>query len=93
VRRKRLLTCIEGLRAADTDDEVAAAWIAVDLLRRDVPGARPRHRPPPPRDLLRVGRRRDVAEITALASTIDTWQHEVLAFFDTHAFNATESET
>lgn len=29
----------------------------------------------------------DVAEVTRLARTIDTWQHEVLAFFDTRASN------
>jgi hypothetical protein len=35
----------------------------------------------------------DVAEITRLATTIDTWQEEVLAFFDTRASNAaTESD-
>jgi transposase len=34
----------------------------------------------------------DVAEVTRLARTIDTWQDEVLAFFDTRASNTpTES--
>ena len=34
----------------------------------------------------------EVAEVTRLATTIDTWQNEVLAFFDTRATNAaTES--
>lgn len=33
-----------------------------------------------------------VAEVTRLAKTIDTWQNQVLAFFDTRASNApTES--
>jgi transposase len=80
------------LRAADTDDEVAAAWVAVDLLRRMYAA--------PDRD---VAHRRlvelyewavavDVPEITRLATTIDTWQDEVLAFFDTRASNGpTES--
>jgi hypothetical protein len=80
------------VRAADTDDEVAATWIAVDLLRRMYQA--------PDRD---TAHRRlvasyewavavDVAEITRLASTIDTWQDEVLAFFATRASNAaTES--
>jgi transposase len=82
----------ERLRAADTDDEVAAAWVAVDLLRRTYAA--------PDRD---TAHRRlvafyewavtvDVAEVTRLARTIDTWQEEVLAFFDTRASNApTES--
>jgi transposase len=34
----------------------------------------------------------EVAEVTRLARTIDTWQEEVLAFFETRASNApTES--
>jgi transposase len=82
----------DRLRAADTDDEVAAAWVAVDLLRRMYQA--------PDRD---TAHRRlvafyewavavDVAEVTRLAKTIDTWQDEVLAFFDTRASNApTES--
>jgi transposase len=80
------------LRDADSDDEVAAAWVAVDLLRRMYQA--------PDRD---TAHRRlvafyewavtvEVAEITRLATTIDTWQDEVLAFFDTRASNAaTES--
>jgi hypothetical protein len=78
----------DRLRAADTDDEVVAAWIAVDLLRRMYQA--------PDRDTCH---RRlvtfyewtvtvEVAEITRLASTIDTWQDEVLAFFDTRASDA-----
>jgi transposase len=87
-----LAKIFDRLRAADTDDEVAAAWIAVDLLRRMYQA--------PDRD---TAHRRlvafyewavevEVAEITRLATTIDTWQNEVLAFFDTRASNApTES--
>jgi transposase len=87
-----LAKIFDRLRAADTDDEVAAAWIAVDLLRRMYQA--------PDRD---TAHRRlvafyewtvevEVAEITRLATTIDTWQDEVLAFFDTRASNApTES--
>jgi len=79
-------------RDADTDDEVAAAWVAVDLLRRMYQA--------PDRD---TAHRRlvafyewavtvDVPVITRLATTIDTWQDEILAFFDTRASNApTES--
>ena len=82
----------ERLRAADTEDEVAAAWVAVDLLRRVYQA--------PDRD---TAHQRlvasyewvvavDVEEVTRLATTIDTWQDEVLAFFDTRASNApTES--
>jgi transposase len=82
----------ERLRQADTDDDVAAAWVAVDLLRRMYAA--------PERD---TAHRRlvafyewavavDVAEVTRLARKIDTWQDEVLAFFDTRASNApTES--
>jgi len=82
----------DRLREADTDDEVAAAWVAVDLLRRMYQA--------PDRD---TAHRRlvtfyewavtvDVPEITRMATTIDTWQDEVLAFFDTRASNApTES--
>jgi transposase len=85
-------TIFERLRQADSDDEVAAAWVAVDLLRRMYAA--------PDRD---TAHRRlvafyewavevDVAEVTRLAKTIDTWQDEVLAFFDTRASNApTES--
>jgi transposase len=82
----------DRLRDADTDDEVASAWVAVDLLRRMYQA--------PDRD---TAHRRlvafyewavtvDVPEITRMATTIDTWQDEVLAFFDTRASNApTES--
>lgn len=82
----------ERLRAADTDDEVAAAWVAVDLLRKMYAA--------PDRD---TAHRRlvafyewaaivEVPEVTRLARTIDTWQEEVLGFFDTRASNApTES--
>jgi hypothetical protein len=45
----------QRLRAADTADEVGAAKYAVDLLRR-ARHTRARHRPPPPRRLLRLGR-------------------------------------
>lgn len=87
-----LAKVFDRLRAADTDDEVASAWIAVDLLRKMYQA--------PDRD---TAHRRlvtfyewvvdiDVAEVTRLATTIDTWQAEVLAFFDTRASNAaTES--
>jgi transposase len=78
----------QQLADEDTEDEVAAAWVAVDLLRRVYQA--------PDRD---TAHRRlvvfyewvvavDVAEITRLATTIDTWQDEVLAFFDTRASNA-----
>ena len=82
----------DRLRAADAEDEVAAAWHAVDLLRRMYAA--------PDRD---TGHRKlvefyewvaevDVPELTRLATTIDTWQEQVLAFFDTRASNAaTES--
>lgn len=77
----------DRLRAADTDDEVGSAWVAVDLLRRVYRA--------PDRD---TAHRRlvtfyewvatvDVPEITRLATTIDRWQDEVLAFFDTRASN------
>jgi transposase len=72
----------DRLRDADTDDEVAAAWVAVDLLRR-VYQATDRdtaHR--------RLGRHRGRGRGHRLATTIDTWQDEVLAFFDTRASNA-----
>jgi transposase len=80
------------LCAADTDDEVGAAWVAVDLLRRVYRA--------PDRD---TAHRRlvifyewaatvEVSEVTRLATTIDTWQEQVLAFFDTRASNGpTES--
>ena len=75
----------DRLRAADTDDELGAAWYAVDLLRR-VYAADDRD----------TAHRRlvtfyelvatvDVPEVTRLATTIDTWQEQVLAFFDTRA--------
>ena len=78
----------QRLRDEDTEDEVAAAWVAVDLLRRMYQA--------PDRD---TAHRRLVAfyewvaavevdDITRLATTIDTWQDEVLAFFDTRASNA-----
>jgi transposase len=82
----------ERLRQADTDDEVAAAWVAVDLLRKMYAAT---DRDTAHRRLVAfyewaatVG----VPEVTRLARTIDTWQDEVLAFFDTRASNApTES--
>jgi len=82
----------DRLRAADPDDEVAAAWVAVDLLRRVYQA-----------DDRDIAHRRlvtfyewvvevDIDELTRLATTIDRWQDEVLAFFDTRATNAaTES--
>jgi transposase len=88
----RLAKIFDRLRTADTDDEVGSAWIAVDLLRRMYAA--------PDRD---TAHRRLIAfyewavdgeidEILRLARTLDTWQEEVLAFFDTRATNAaTES--
>jgi transposase len=82
----------DRLRDADTDDEVAAAWVAVDLLRRMYQA--------PDRDtahhrlvaFYEWAAEVEVHEVTRLARTIDTWQAEVLAFFDTRASNApTES--
>jgi transposase len=85
-------TTFDRLREADTDDEVAAAWVAVDLLRHVYAA--------PDRD---TAHRRlvafyewavevEVPEVTRLAKTIDTWQDQVLAFFDTRASNGpTES--
>ncbi len=82
----------DRVRAADTNDEVGAAWVAVDLLRHVYAAA--------DRD---TAHRRlidfywwvadvDVPELTRLATTIDTWQDQVLAFFDTGVTNAaTES--
>ena len=82
----------DRLRAADTDDEVAAAWVAVDLLRRMYQAS---DRDTAHRRLLAFYEwvvEVEVAEVTRLARTIDTWQDEVLAFFDTRASNApTES--
>jgi transposase len=88
-----LTKVFDRLRAADPDDEVGAAWVAVDLPRRVYQA--------PDRD---TAHRRlvtfyewvvevDVPELTRLATTIDRWQDEVLAFFDTRrATNAaTES--
>ncbi len=87
-----LAKIFDRLRAADTDDEVGAAWVAVDLLRRVYQA--------PDRD---TAHRRliafyewvvhvDIDELTRLATTIDRWQDQVLAYFDTRATNAaTES--
>jgi transposase len=83
-----LAKIFERLREADTDDEVGSAWIAVDLLRRMYAA--------PDRD---TAHRRlvefyewavdcDIDEVLRLARTLDTWQEEVLAFFDTRATNA-----
>lgn len=88
----KLEEIFERLAAADTDDEVGAAWVAVDLLRRVYRA--------PDRD---TAHRRlvtfyewvatiEVPEVTRLARTIDTWQEQILAFFDTRASNGpTES--
>jgi hypothetical protein len=62
----------------DAHDEVAAAWIAVDLLRRM------RQAPDPHTAHRRLGAFYKcavtvvVAEITRLATTVDTWQDEIL---------------
>ena len=78
--------------AADTDDEVGAAWHAVDLLRRmyQAPDRDSAHR-----QLVALYEwvvDVDLPEMTRLGTTIDTWQDQVLAFFDTRATNAaTES--
>jgi transposase len=82
----------DRLRAADPDDEVGAAWIAVDLLRgvyaapdRDIAHRRLV-------DFYQWVAQAEIGELTRLATTIDRWQDEVLAFFDTRATNAaTES--
>ncbi|MDQ3612026.1 MAG: hypothetical protein M4D85_10565 [Actinomycetota bacterium] len=69
----RYAKIFDRLRDADTDDEVSAAWVAVDLLRRIYQA--------PDRD---TAHRRlvifyecavdvDVAEVTRLATAIDTW--------------------
>jgi transposase len=82
----------QRLRDEDTDDEVAAAWVAVDLLRRmyQAPDRDTAHRRLV--ELYEWAVAVEVDEITRLATTIDTWQDEVLAFFDTRASNApTES--
>ena len=75
-----------------TDEEVAAAWREVDLLWCVYAA--------PDRD---TAHRRlvvfyewavemQIRQVTRLATTIDTWQDEVLAFFDAGATNdATES--
>lgn len=81
------------LRAADSDDEVGAAWVALDLLRAIYAA--------PDRD---TAHRRLVAfyewvamvevdEVTALATSIDRWQSQVLAYFDTGASNASTEST
>ena len=73
----------DRLREADPDDEVAAAWVAVDLLRRVYQA-----------DDCDITHRRlvtfyewvvevDIPELTRLATTIDRSQDEGLAFFDT----------
>ena len=83
----------QRLRDEDTDDEVAAAWVAVDLLRRmyQAPERDTAHRRLI--ELYEWAVAVEVDEITRLATTIDTWQDEVLAFFDTRASNAaTESD-
>ena len=81
------------LRAADSDDEVGAAWVALDLLRAVYAA--------PDRD---TAHRRLVAfyewvamvevdEVTTLATSIDRWQDQVLAYFDTGASNGPTEST
>jgi hypothetical protein len=87
-----LAKALDRLRAADPDDEVGAAWVAVELLRRvsQVPERDTAHRRLVAfyEWIVEV----DVPELTGLATTVDRWQDEVLAFFDTRATNAaTES--
>lgn len=87
-----LTKVFERLAAEDTEDEVASAWVAVDLLRRvyQAPDRDTAHRRLI--DFYEWAVAIDVDEVTRLAKTIDTWQEEVLAFFDTRASNApTES--
>jgi transposase len=76
-----------GLHAGDPDYEVAAAWVAKELLRDVYAEA----------DLGRARRRLlafyewvadvDVPELTRLARTIANWETELLAFFDTGLSN------
>jgi transposase len=80
------------LATEDTEDEVAAAWVAVDLLRRvyQTPDRDTAHRRLV--EFYQWAVAVEVDEVTRLATTVDTWQDEVLAFFDTRASNApTES--
>jgi transposase len=84
----RFFSIFDRLRTADTDDEVAAACVAVNLLRRMYQAT---DRDTAHRRLVTFYEwavEVEVAEITRLAETIDTWQDEVLAFFDTAASNA-----
>lgn len=81
------------LQDADTDDEVVAAWVAVDLLRRvyQAPDCDTAHR-----RLVTFYEwvvAVDVAEVSRLATTIDTLQDEVLAFSDTRASNTPTEST
>lgn len=73
----------ELLEAGDPDGEVAAAWVAKELLREVYAAAGPAH-----------GRRRltvffqycadaEVPEVTRLARTIDRWREEILAYHHT----------
>lgn len=81
----------DRLRDAD-DDEVGAAWMAVDLLRHvyAAPGRHTAHR-----RLVTFYEwiaEVEVADLIRLATTNDRWQNEVLAYFDALATNAgTES--
>ena len=74
----KLSKIFERLAAEDTEDEVAAAWVAVDLLRRvhQAPDRDTAHR------RLVISYEWAVAveveEITRLAKTIDTWQEEAV---------------
>ena len=83
----KLVRIFERLAAEDTEDEVAAAWVAVDLLRRvyQAPDCDSAHRRLVAFYEWAVAV--EIEEITRLATTIDTWQDEVLAFFDTRASN------
>jgi transposase len=80
-------TIFARLRAVDGDDEVASAWVAVDLLRRmyQAPDRDTAHRRLV--DFYEWAAEVDIEEISRLASTIDTWQNEILAFFDARASN------
>ncbi len=82
----------QGLLEVDTESEVGAAWHAADLLRRVYRAA---DRDTAHRRLIDFywwAAAVNVPEITTFAQTLNQWQEEVLAYFDTRATNGpTES--
>lgn len=72
-----------ALQAGDPYDEVRCAWVAKELLRSIYAAPDLYHARLELERFFEWAAKVDVAEVTRLATTIDRWRHELLAYFRT----------